>query len=147
MDLIGQTTWHQIWIVSIGGENLLLLGHSLLIWCHVGHVRLLERRLIEIQIGCWRYLLLHLVRSKGDSTMAHLILLLYLLCAQDTLKALNLTSSSLNEGFVGVESRTTYQLLLALVLNDCWHFNCSIFWSGQRLSQSIWPIDILIILI
>ena len=51
--------------------------------------------------------------------MAHLILLLYLLCAQDTLKALNLTSSSLNEGFVGVESWTTYQLLLALVLNDC----------------------------
>ena len=91
--------------------------------------------------------MLHLIRSKGDSTLAHLILLLYLLCAQDTLKALNLTGSSLNEGFVGVESWTTYQLLLTLVLNICRHLNCSVFWSGQRLSQSIWPIDVLIIII
>jgi len=105
VNLVGQTTWHEVWIVSMGSENLLLLGHSLLVWCQTGHVRLL----IEIQIGCRRYLLLHLVGRKRHSILAHLRLLLYLLRAQDTLEAFNLPGSPLNESFVGVETCTTYQ--------------------------------------
>jgi len=81
VDLVGQTARHQVWIVPIGCENLLLLRHSLLIWCHIGHVRLLERSLVEIQIGRLRNLLLHLVWRKGHSILVHLALLLYFLSA------------------------------------------------------------------